>query len=345
MPNSQTQDDASSHEMKKFVNVEQLFTFREVLAARSANQHTMWYGDGVDPNTAAMRLKSGEYIKVGVSPKFQIKRSSRVFTIGSCFARNIERALLSQNIDVVTGKFSLPPEAYMAKANPGGALNKYNTHSIESEILSAFDLVNYPNSGLIEADDGLWWDPLSTMTKIADFETVSGVREKIRAVTQRLVDCDAVVITLGLNEVWVDRETGIYMNQMPPAPLMRKHKDRFAISLSGYEDNMATLERTISVIRSKAKDNLKIVFTVSPVPMGATLTPRDVIVANTYSKSMLRICSQALSNKYDFVDYFPSYEMVMNSPRDITWHDDLIHVRDEAVRFITSYFIEKYVEP
>ena len=52
---------------------------------------------------------------------------------------------------------------------------------------------------------------------------------------------------------------------------------------------------------------MKIVLTVYPVPFSDTFSGQDVIVANTYSKSVLRCVAQDLTELYDHVDYFPSY--------------------------------------
>src|SRR3546814_4605825 len=65
--------------------------------------------------------------------------------------------------------------------------------------------------------------------------------------------------------------------------------------------------------------------------MAQTFTDSDVFAANTYSKSVLRVASEALKGNFEFVDYFPSYEMVMSSPRAMTWADDQIHVAPPVV--------------
>src|SRR3546814_5938415 len=82
--------------------------------------------------------------------------------------------------------------------------------------------------------------------------------------------------------------------------------------------------------------DVKVVITVSPVPMAQTFTDSDVFAANTYSKSVLRVASEALKGNFEFVDYFPSYEMVMSSPRAMTWADDQIHVAPPVVERVIS---------
>jgi tetratricopeptide (TPR) repeat protein len=75
----------------------------------------------------------------------------------------------------------------------------------------------------------------------------------------------------------------------------------------------------------------KILLTTSPVPLGRTFTDTDVIMANMYSKSVLRAVAEEITVKYPAVDYFPSYETVMLTDRRLAWTDDLRHVRDDLV--------------
>jgi hypothetical protein len=67
-----------------------------------------------------------------------------------------------------------------------------------------------------------------------------------------------------------------------------------------------------------------------------------VIVANSVSKSILRVVADNLFRKFDFVDYFPSYEFVTMSSRRISWHTDQIHVDPKMVRHIMENFVKIY---
>jgi hypothetical protein len=54
---------------------------------------------------------------------------------------------------------------------------------------------------------------------------------------------------------------------------------------------------------------------VSPVPLLATMTPRHVIEATTYSKSVLRVVAEEARQQFDHVGYFPSYEIITATHR------------------------------
>jgi hypothetical protein len=70
----------------------------------------------------------------------------------------------------------------------------------------------------------------------------------------------------------------------------------------------------------------------------------DVVVANTYGKSLLRTVAQEWAAAHENVDYFPSYEIVQNSNRAAVWEADLRHVTGAAVQHIMDLFLRSYLE-
>jgi hypothetical protein len=89
---------------------------------------------------------------------------------------------------------------------------------------------------------------------------------------------------------------------------------------------------------------VQFVVTVSPVPLMATFSTEDVVIANTYSKSLLRTVAQEWTAAHQNVHYFPSYEIVQNSERAITWEEDLRHVQGKVVQHIMGLFMESFLE-
>ena len=88
--------------------------------------------------------------------------------------------------------------------------------------------------------------------------------------------------------------------------------------------------------------NIKLLITTSPVPLNKTFADKDVVVANSYSKSTLRSVCGEISDKYDFVDYFPSYEMVNYRDPAAAFGDDLRHVNDHVVGDVVQLLVENY---
>jgi hypothetical protein len=96
------------------------------------------------------------------------------------------------------------------------------------------------------------------------------------------------------------------------------------------------LERAFQLLSQQ-----RVIVTVSPVPLTATFTGDDVIVANAFSKAVLRVCAQRLAD-FPWVDYLPSYETVVSGGTAVL-HDDNIHVLDETVAAITGEALRGYV--
>ena len=49
---------------------------------------------------------------------------------------------------------------------------------------------------------------------------------------------------------------------------------------------------------------VRVLLTVSPVPLIATYEPRHVLVSTTYSKSVLRVAAEQVMRRHDWVDFY-----------------------------------------
>ena len=90
--------------------------------------------------------------------------------------------------------------------------------------------------------------------------------------------------------------------------------------------------------------NVRILLTVSPVPLNATYMPRNVWTSTTYSKAVLRAVAGDVATKLSYVDYFPSYEIV-TSPQahGRYFEDDLREVTSVGVKHVMRVFDRHYV--
>lgn len=89
----------------------------------------------------------------------------------------------------------------------------------------------------------------------------------------------------------------------------------------------------------ETKPNLRFIFTVSPVPLTATRTDNNVLVATMESKSILRSVAGQLAAERDDVDYFPSYEII-NSPvfKGLFFEPNQRNVTRAGVNFVLKHF-------
>lgn len=304
-----------------------------------------------DPCNAMSRY-GDDYFYVKPNPSFKIAKSSKVFTIGSCFARNVERALISKGVPLIGSDFALDGDVLHAsvgamnnKVNARSALNKYSTLSIVEEFERVLLDKKVPNEGFIEVEEGKWVDPqLASVLKPLSFEKLFSIRKEVNSLLHAILDADVVFVTLGLNEVWFDNETMCYLNSSPPPALMRSANERFTFSTPQFSEVYSALERFVNLITDMSSKSVKFIITVSPVPLSTTWTSSDVVIANTKSKATLRVCAEQISENFDHLDYFPSFEMVTNSPRKNAWSEDQLHVDNKMVEFVINNFIETYFD-
>ena len=96
----------------------------------------------------------------------------------------------------------------------------------------------------------------------------------------------AFVFTLGLAEVWQDRETEAVFWRGVPKDVYKA--DRHVFRLSTVEENMENVVRMVELVRS-VNASAPIVLTLSPVPLRATFRGISCLTADAVSKSVLRV--------------------------------------------------------
>jgi hypothetical protein len=169
-------------------------------------------------------------------PGFTLRPGSRVFTIGSCFARNVELHLAALGFDVPARKF-LDENIGVKGASGDEVLNKYTPPSIWQEL--TWTKAIRDRDGIVRDEDV---EPL--LLDVGDGNVVDMQHRltnqfgipKARAIEQRRAlyrvfenafQSETVIVTLGLIECWIDRATGRYVEF---GPYMRRHNagKRFA---------------------------------------------------------------------------------------------------------------------
>lgn len=320
--------------------------YSDVRADRNATDS--WYAKNAVPGGpkkhAFLRLQEPVF-KVQHRPKFTLTRQMSFFLIGSCFARGLERILSIRGLDVrsVSQEFNRWETQY-EKGSALGTTNRYNTASILNEFVWNVET----NEGLkpetlIARPGGLYFDPHATPTigagTLEDQMARRGIWERL---CSEISSADVVVITLGLVEVWYDRETELYMNATPDARMAAEYPGRFEMHILNYTDNMANLERVRGILMAH-NPAARIILTVSPVPLIKTFSGEDIVVANTYSKNTLRAVAGDFARVHDNVDYFPSYEIALHSDRDLVWKEDKRHVAGPFSREIMNQFLHYYL--
>jgi hypothetical protein len=249
-------------------------------------------------------------------PKFQIAPSDRVSTAGSCFAQHISRHLRKTGFAyfVPESGSHLPPHEQQALQYGTFSARYGNIYTVR-QLRQLFDEAFGRRSPAVPAwlrEDQRLADPLRPNIQPDGFSSLEALQNSrqthLSHVCSVFLESDVLIFTLGLTETWRHRPSGeVY----PLAP---------GVSAGDYDPalyefvNFSLKETQLDLLSflsdlQQLNPRIRVLLTVSPVPLIATYEPRHVLVSNTLSKSVLRVAAQAATDAFPWVDYFPSYEL------------------------------------
>ncbi len=279
---------------------------------------------------------------------FKFPTDAKIFSIGSCFAGSLDVALVSSGMNIISRSKEVA-EKIKDRENTSAVYNKYTLQSVLNEVRWALDpSTPYPGEGaLTEMGEGKWTDLNlggATGYYSGPKEEILALREAYSASVRKIAEADVVILTLGLVESWYDKQLGIHLNVGPSLQMVDNFPDRYEFHTYKYGEMLQTIEDIYQVIKKFGKPGVKFIVTVDPVPLIMTYRDRDVIVANAYSKSLLRAVAEEFVMLHDDVDYFPTYEFVYFGEHKQTYGSDFRHVSAAVVRRIVAKMISKYLQ-
>ena len=248
-----------------------IITGTEALENLDKNKFNDWAASHTDgreqnPNSAGLRWRAAREqnscLFIDHKAKFRIDPDEFIFTIGSCFARNVEVYLIQQGMKLCTAGFSMPDNLYdpthfgihQHLKNPDRRpfvvrtpLNKYNLAAMQFELercLLNLELENkgcylnkdWENINLYDAltsepigeNYPLWFDPHAHHTAAgigSSWENTEAVRDYLDLTTRSIREASVVILTLGMTEAWIDTITGIVLND-PGKMLLDQYQDQ-----------------------------------------------------------------------------------------------------------------------
>jgi hypothetical protein len=163
-----------------------------------------------------------------------------------------------------------------------------------------------------ETPEGRVLDPFRPMIEPDGFETheemLASRAVTIEAFGKAVRKAQIFVFTMGLTEGWLDTEG--YEYPMCPGTVGGTYDDtRHVFENARYPEIWRDLRAALAMMRA-ANPRLRVLLTVSPVPLTATASGQHVLTATTQSKSTLRAVAGDIAETHRYVDYFPSYEIV-----------------------------------
>ncbi len=130
------------------------------------------------------------------------------------------------------------------------------------------------------------------------------------------------IFTLGLTEAWVSKMDGAVYPVCPGVVAGDFAPDRYEFVNFGVRETIGDLRAALGLLR-RLNEGLRVILSVSPVPLLATATDAHVMCASTYSKSVLRVaCEEICASEPDTI-YFPAYEIINGPDRDRNFEHDL----------------------
>ena len=106
-----------------------------------------------------------------------------------------------------------------------------------------------------------------------------------------------------------------------------------------YEEIKEHLENILDLL-NEINPGLKVILTVSPVPLTATYSNNHILSANTFSKSILRAVAGNIADLYNHVEYFPSFELISSfSFVPNNYEENCRNVSKASVQTVITHFL------
>jgi len=260
-------------------------------------------------------IKNHIAVDLNREPKF-ISKSTRFFTMGSCFARNLAR--------------SLHQSGYVAQ------------HMEISEYINT----TFANRVFVDWLSGAEIDA-AIRDRIAELLPPSWSKENT---LQIIKDSSVFILTLGVAPAFFDRATGDFVLPRPSALNSRVLAEKYRYRTTSVQENVDNVLYLINFVRS-ISPKIKIVVTVSPVPLVASFEYESAVQADCLSKSTMRLVAHEVVHNSDVSDivYWPSFEVFRwagSNASNFYAADDgaAWHVSEEKVGGTIKAFVDMFSE-
>lgn len=280
------------------------------------------------------------------TPKAPFDRSTMIATAGSCFAQRLGQALRAAGarwLDAEPAPETMPADARRA--------HNYGVFSFRTgNVYTARQLLQWLRwAEGTSVPDELWrmgngWvDPFRPSLEPAPHSEPGEVRtaraSSLRAIASGLRRTDLFIFTLGLTEAWRNRDSGVEYPSCPGVIAGEFDPDVHAFHNAAFAEIARDLEACLVVLHG-FNTAMRMILTVSPVPITATASGDHVLVASTHTKSTLRAVAGDLQKRHAAVDYFPSYELTASHPfRGMFYDPNVRTVSAAGVRHVMAHFL------
>lgn len=246
-----------------------------------------------------------------------INHQDSILALGSCFAEHIGGNLHDYKFNVST--------------NPFGTI--FNPISIFKLINKSVLKETLEPRKIIESE-GIFHhlDLHSDFSNFNRENLIDNANDVLQRIGTQLSQTSIIIYTFGTAIVHEWKETGEIAANCHKLPANNFTKRMLEIEeiILGFKVNIDHLKNI--------NKNVRIILTVSPVRH-----QKETFQQNNVSKSILRIACEKIVQQFEGVDYFPSFEIMMDDLRDYRFYkDDMLHPNSVAVEYIWQQFQEVY---
>jgi hypothetical protein len=280
--------------------------------------------------------------------KVLLNPSDRIVSLGSCFAANLVPYLADQGFDYVATEArhpafgAAPPDNYAYDKFSAAYGNIYTARQFRQLLERAWGRFQ-PQEDRWQVADGIV-DPFRPGLRHrprsdAEFDVLT--RHHLGCVKAAFERATVVIFTLGLTEAWCSKSDGAVFPACPGTVAGTFDPARHAFhnfTVAEVVEDLGAIHQVLQAIRPV----LRLILTVSPVPLVATATGRHVLLASTYSKSALRVACEEIERQCPGVTYFPAYELVTGpqAPDDF-FEPDRRNVSRKGVDHVMAAFLAR----
>ena len=293
------------------------------------------------PDYAFWRRAVSEETDPVIEAPFRIGPTAAIATAGSCFAQHISRVLDESGYRYLVTE----TDGEGAGMFPARFGNIYSPRQLLQTFERAYAIFR-PVDRAWRRDDGAFVDPFRPRIQPEGFpspEAVEAARPRhFAAVREMFETCSVFIFTLGLTEAWVSTRDGAVFPLAPGVAGGEPGED-YAFHNFSVEEMVADLRAFVRKLRVVNQD-VRVILTVSPVPLVATYEPRHVLVSTTYSKAALRVAADMVTASEPGVSYFPSYEIITGpQARGRYFAEDLRTITPEGVERVMGVFKRSFL--
>jgi hypothetical protein len=283
-------------------------------------------------------------------PKFMLQATDKLATAGSCFAQHISRFMTQAGLapyiaeppHTIIQEFGGDIESYSVFSARYG--NIYTVRQYLELFRQAFGIM--PMIEDFEEQDGRWFDLLRPSVQKAGFSSRAEAKADrayhLDRVKVMFETSDVLVFTLGLTESWRNLRHEYTYPVCPGTVRGAYDASKHGFHNFNCAEVIEDLEAVVAEL-SKINPKCRLILTVSPVQLVATYTDDNVLIASSYSKSVLRAAAGEVAGKYPHVAYFPSFEIVGHPASHGQYlSSDLRDVTERGVRHVMDCFMSTY---